>query len=169
MPDPRRYHTATLMIDGRVLVAGGCTNTNTNAVICDKYLNTAAIYDPSTDTFTATTGTMVSPRMNHTATLLPNGKVLIAGGTDGASPLNTAEIFNPQTGTFTATGTMTIGRTQHSANILPNGKVLIAGGYSSQNQYLSSAETYDPVAGTFTAVSSPMSTPRFEHTATSFE
>ncbi len=79
---------------------------------------------------------------------------------------STAEIYNPQTGTFTATGPMTIGRTQHTANILPDGRVLMAGGYSSQNQYLSSAETFDPQAGTFTAVSSSMSTPRFQHTAT---
>ena len=166
MPDPRRYHTATLLADGRVLVAGGCTNSDTNAVICDKYLNTAAIYDPSTDTFTATTGTMVSPRINHTATLLPSGQVLIAGGTNasGAAPLNTAEIFDPSTGTFVATGALTVARTQHSANILPNGNVLLAGGYS--NQYLASAETFNPQTGQFTAVPSPMSAPRFEHTAT---
>ena len=165
MSNPRRGHTATLLLNGTVLVTGGCTNSDTNAVYCDQRLSSADIYDPSTDTFTAT-GAMTHARMDHTATLLPNGNVLIAGGTDGTSNLNTAEIYSPQTGTFTATGPMTIGRTQHTANILPDGRVLIAGGYSSQNQYLSSAETFDPQAGTFTAVSSSMSTPRFQHTAT---
>jgi deoxycytidylate deaminase len=165
MSYPRRGHTATLLLNGTVLVTGGCTNSDTNAVYCDQRLSSADIYDPSTDKFTAT-GAMTHARMDHTATLLPNGNVLITGGTDGTSNLSTAEIYNPQTGTFTATGPMTIGRTQHTANVLPNGKVLIAGGYSSQNQYLSSAETFDPQAGTFTAVSSSMSTPRFQHTAT---
>ncbi len=163
MTDPRRYHTATLLSDGRVLVTGGCTNSDANAVYCDKYLSSADIYDPSTDTFTAT-GSMTVSRLNHTATLLPSGKVLIAGGTNGTSSLNTAEIYDPQTGTFTSTGTMSVERTQHTANILPNGKVLIAGGYSSQ--FLSSAETYDPQAGTFATLSTSMSVARSQHTAT---
>ena len=163
MDDSRLGHTATLLPDGKVLVAGGCTNAESGEVICNKYLDTAEIWDPSTDKFTVT-GAMVSPRRNHTATLLPNGKVLIAGGTDGSSTLTTAEIYDPSTGKFTPAGNLSVARTRHTATALSDGKILLAGGYGSG--YLDSAEVYDPNAGTFTAVSTPMSAARFQHAAT---
>ena len=86
----------------------------------------------SPSTFTAT-GSMITPRADHTATLLADGRVLIGGnvpdGTDGMSKtLSSAEIYDPATGTFTATGSMTTPRADHTATLLPNGKVLIAGG-----------------------------------------
>ncbi len=107
----------------------------------------------SADTFTAT-GDMVTPRTVHTATLLPDGKVLIAGGeVDGNifSPTNSAELYDPSTGTFSATGSMTTARYEHTATLLPDGRVLIAAGGDGSGRLALSAELYDPSTGTFTA------------------
>ena len=105
------------------------------------------------DTFTAT-GEMTTARYAHTATLLPNGKVLIAGGgysgRDSVSSLTSAELYDPSTGAFTATGDMTMPRQRHTATLLPNGKVLIVGGETcndSDRCLLASAEFYDPSTG----------------------
>ncbi|HYK87447.1 MAG TPA: kelch repeat-containing protein [Acidobacteriota bacterium] len=156
-------HTATLMPDGTVLIVGGRNNAAVSGT--PVYLNTAEVFNLSTKTFTATSGTMAGPRVGHTATLLPNGKVLIAGGSDGSNYLNTAEIFDPATGKFTATsGPMAVPRNSHAATLLSNGKVLISGGYN--GTYLNTAELFDPAAGTFAAVPAPMSTARQQHTAT---
>ena len=101
-------------------------------------------------TFIAT-GDMITPRVLHTATLLPNGKVLITGGAEHNQVLATAEVFDPDTGTFSPAGNMTIPRVGHSASLLPDGRVLIAGGRDSYGGILqASAEIYDPSTGTFT-------------------
>jgi Kelch motif protein/galactose oxidase-like protein len=149
-------HTATLLPSGKVLVAGGW----------GVYGGTAGaeLYDPATGTFTVT-GVMSMVRRGHTATLLPNGKVLVAGGGTwlGSSweALNTAELYDPATGTFTPTVALTAGRFRHSAILLPSGKVLLAGGTSQVGHYLNapwvsvaSAEVYDPTTGTFTSTGS---------------
>jgi hypothetical protein len=109
------------------------------------------------------TGNMVANHTGPTATLLPNGKVLIAGGDfgDGDGPSPIAELFDPATGTFTATGSMTYGREQNTATLLPDGSVLIAGGHGNH----ASAELYDPVTGTF-RITGSMATGRELHTAT---
>jgi len=150
MSTPRSAHTATVLQDNKVLVAGGSSITPP----------TAEIYDPATEAFT-TTGNMVSVRARHTATLLPGGKVLLAGGDSGGG---TAELFDPATGTFAATGSMTDTRSSHTATLLPSGKVLIAGGIGATGK-VATAELYDPVAGTFTATGG-MGTARANHTAT---
>jgi hypothetical protein len=152
MGTARYHHTATLLQDGTVLLAGA------------PGLNTAEKYDPGTGKFTAITGKMNIDRDGHTATLLNTGKVLITGGTDvynNNAALATAEVFDPSTGMFTPTaGSMSIGRTGHNATLLADGKVLITGG----NTLI--AELFDPGTGMFTPTTGKMVTARSEDTAT---
>jgi hypothetical protein len=103
----------------------------------------------SPGTFTAT-GSMVTARLFHTATLLIDGRVLITGGGYAGSPLATTEIYDPVTETFTAAAVMTAARTGHTATLLPDGRLLIVGGDSS----IGSAELYDPSTGNFTVTGS---------------
>ena len=165
MTAPRADHTGTLLQSGKVLVAAGRNYYDYGSTTV--YLSSAEIYDPTTAKWT-TTGSLNAPRTDHTATLLLNGKVLVAGGYDGSLSgpieLSSAELYDPASGTWTATGSLNTPRTDHTATLLPNGKVLVAGGilYSE----LSSAELYDPASGTWTATGS-LNTARRYHTATS--
>ena len=162
MTTAREGHSATLLPNGKVLLAGGLFSSVAASV------NTAEAYDPVTQTFIALTTTMTSARSNHQATLLPNENVLITGGQldIGGNGLNTAEVYDSVTGAFTALpATMSTPRGGHSATLLPSGKVLLAGGFSNGSA-LNTAELYDPVANTFTALTAVMSTPRANHTAT---
>ena len=117
--------------------------------------------------FTAV-GSMTTARWFHTATLLGNGKVLITGGTTaGFAVLNTAELFDPATGTFTTlSSTMSAVRYYHTATLLPNGKVLIAGGQNGGNTATNRADLFDPASNTFTALPNGMTLARDRHTAT---
>jgi len=92
------------------------------------------------------TGSMATDRYAHTATLLPSGKVLVAGGYSlSLGALRSAELYDPATGTWTATGDMTVERWQSTSTLLPSGKVLVVGGSTSDYHFsLSSAELYDP-------------------------
>ena len=157
---PRSGHTATLLENGKVLVAGGSED------------GSAELFDPVTGTFSPT-GTMSSSRSEATATLLANGRVLITGGygrvlgKNGAwQCLATAEIYDPASGTFSKTGEMISARVMHTATLLNDGRVLITGGASDGfGPTISSAELYNPATGTFTATGSMLSD-RAEHTAT---
>ena len=138
---PRAGHSATLLLTGKVLVAGGA-NGAPDA--------TAELYDPAAGTFSPTTGNMTQARVGHTAMLLalsssaaPNyGKVLIVGSGD-----TTAELYDPATGTFAATGRLNHARTSPTATMLSTGKVLIVGGSTAADDL--TAELYDPASGTF--------------------
>jgi hypothetical protein len=150
--------TATLLASGKVLIAGGECIGYWDYQECPTA--SAEIYDPVSGAFSRTGG-MAAARSTHTATLLPNGKVLITGG-----GIASAELFDPATGTFAMTGNMSAVRSAHAATLLSNGRVLITGGYSVDSS-LSTAEVYDPQTGTFSpAAGTGMTRARTRHTAT---
>lgn len=157
MMSPRAAHTATLLPDNRILIAGGMIQEGT-------FLESAEIYDPNKQSFEPT-GSMSVKRTSHTATRLPDGRVLIAGGFAEKQPTATAEIYDPAAGSFSPAGSMTTERVSHQATLLPDGKVLITGGQNSKKNKLSSAEIYDPKTGIFT-LAGRMTTPRIDHTST---
>ncbi|UVT14778.1 MAG: hypothetical protein H8K04_13120 [Nitrospira sp.] len=140
---------ATLLPNGKVLIVGGGGRN-------DLILNTAELYDPTTQTFEALTATMTSVRVGHTATLLSTGKVLLTGGADvfsSAEPptghmLNSMELYDPTSKVFTAiTATMVTSRALHQATALADGTVLLTGGANfsaSPFDVLDTVEIYRP-------------------------
>ena len=147
-----------------VLVAAGCSG-GSNAAASPSHSATPAPSDAQGHKISFTpTGAMAS-RYFNTATLLQDGRVLVAGGCcDGQAGLASAQIYNPLTGAFTATGSMTTPRYEHTATLLQDGRVLMVGGFSNIGG-LASAELFDPKTGTFSRTGS-MSVPRLNHTAT---
>ena len=157
----RAYHTATRLQDGQLLVAGG-----SGSVVQGVGLRTAELFDPAANSFSLSSGQMTTARMFHTATLLANGKVLLAGGqSDSVTPLATAELFDPSTGNFTSTGSMAASRARHTATKLQNGDVLISGGDDANVNIRATAEIYHVASGQFTPVAAMHST-RTRHTST---
>jgi WD40 repeat protein len=176
----RSSETATLLHDGRVLVAGGY---NCAAAGADGTWASAELYDPTTGTFSPT-GSMAAPRQQHTATLLADGRVLIVGGLSGPGPataggailasyrtaetdafLATAEIYDPVTGTFSRTGSMSTPHRGHTATLLQDGRVLVVGNGGESSPSSRAADLYDPATGRFSKTG-PMKTGRWLHTAT---
>ena len=156
MSAQRAAHTATLLPNGKVLIAGGF-------VVNGGGLSSVEIFDPTTKTFTSADNMTVA-RASHTATLLPSGKVLIAGGYNG-NYLDSAELYDPATNKFASVGKMVTPRGGQVASLLNNGKVLLAGGVGTGWTFLADAELYDPNTNTFTATGG-MTTARESHTAT---
>ncbi|MEA2606527.1 MAG: hypothetical protein QOI00_1284, partial [Chloroflexota bacterium] len=181
----RAGSSATLLLDGRVLFAGGsnCGGASGDGSN-DGIWASAELYDPATGTFTPT-GSMGVPRESHTATRLADGRVLITGGITGTSPnagtvvslaafrlvetsanvLKSAELFDPATGRFSPTGSMSTIRDQHTATLLEDGRVLVVGGGGEGYASETSADLYDPATGRFSRTGS-METGRYLHTAT---
>ena len=161
LQDARWSHTATLLPDGRVLVAGGFGEPYQGGSNAQPVLDTAEIYDPRTGTWSQT-GSMTTRRALHTAILLPDGRVLVAGGRTCDQPpptacnftfrSDTAEIYDPATGTWTPTGSLTIARHTTSSVLLPSGEVLVPAGFTSAGNG-TTADRYDPGTGTWSSTS----------------
>lgn len=162
-PDFKNSYTATLLNNGKVLIIGS----NLYSSKTD-----AELYDPVTNTFSAT-GNMQEPGENQVATLLSDGKVLVTGGYKytynsedvSYAVMSKAELYDPATGTFSATGDLTTPRELHTTTLLADGRVLVTGGSNNSNVALSSAEIYDPKTGVFSAIGN-LQTARGGHTAT---
>jgi N-acetylneuraminic acid mutarotase len=159
MHTARAGHSATLLQNGQVLVAGG-TQSEPGG---NQALASAELFNPATGTWTVT-GSMNVARAVM-ATLLPNGQVLVAGGVDNntGQVLSSAELYDPATGTWTLTDSMNVARYAHTATLLPNGQVLVAGGFASTGT-LSSAELYTPATGAWTVTGS-LNIARYGHQA----
>jgi len=169
MIDGRMQPGQTVLKDGRVLIVGGAAGPDL------KILNTAEIFDPATRRFTEVPATMSEARRSiYTIVTMHDGRVLIAGGrnfdnpnTPGAKVHASAEIFDPETNTFTPTGSMNVARNMFFAVLLDDGRVLIAGGGDSSggagSMAFDTAEIYDPATGTFKLLESKMSVPRQYH------
>jgi hypothetical protein len=138
---PHAFHTATLLQNGKVLIAGGWDLVPAPGRHTTIATPESEIYDPLTDTWSRT-GDLNLARFAHTATLLQDGEVLIAGGADDEERgtfFDTAELYDPETGIWTSTGSLKLGRNSHTATLLPNGEVLVAAGWPT-----TSSELYDP-------------------------
>jgi len=160
---PRANHTATLLLDGTVLMAGGLNIENIDGNEFDFPISSAELFDATSGTFVPT-GSMATARSGHHATLLANkalaktasyGKVLVTGGGG-----QTAELYNPASRLFTETGPLLVIRNGETATLLNTGEVLVVGGGTA------TAELYNPTSGRFTATTSSMAAARTAHTAT---
>jgi N-acetylneuraminic acid mutarotase len=152
----RTGHSEKLLPNGKVLVAGGYVPAPDGQLLSQP-LSSAELYDPARGTWSST-GSLNVPRVEFTATLLENGKVLVVGGGEGYE-LNSAELYDPATGTWSLTGSLNVARSYHAATLLENGKVLVEGGPNS------SAELYDPATGTW-SLTGFLNVGRHFHTAT---
>jgi WD40 repeat protein len=154
----RAGYVATLLPNGKVLVAGGYNG---------NYLASAELYDPASGSWTPT-GNLVTARNGGTPTLLPDNRVLVAGGFGNggfSDVLANAELYDGANGSWTATDSLDTARQIHTATLLPNGQVLVVGGFDSGNNSIMSAELFDPASGGWTATGS-LGTARSRHTAT---
>ena len=160
---PRELFTATTLLDGKVLIAGGF-NTHRGRTSA-----TAEVFDPTTQMFTRA-GPLAGDRFGQCAARLADGRVLVAGGTHWFArhpgvPLASAEIYDPATGKFQTThGPMAFARDRPTATLLPDGSVLIAGGQNGPNEP-ASVELFDPKTETFKTLPGLLITPRMAHSA----
>jgi hypothetical protein len=162
MNDARDGHTATLLNNGKVLVAGGIKRLGDGS---NSTLGTCELYDPATEKWTATGSLSAeNSRAYHTATLLADGKVLITGGyvESTQSILASSALYDPGTGQWTYPGILKEKRFQHTATLLPDGKVLVTGG----NGNLASCELYDPATGQWAPTANLSNPYHSQHTAT---
>ncbi len=181
MHQARMEHTATMLADGTVLVAGGKGSLKHEGPDYegeDSALRTAETYDPATGTWTAV-GDMAAGRFGHTATLLSGAscqqrerpswcdKVLVVGGATrelDRPPIASAELYDPATRTWSSAGSLSEARANHTASALPDGRVLVVGGLTTDKTF-ASTEIYDPTTNSWSA-GPAMGAARALHTAT---
>jgi hypothetical protein len=148
MPGKRKDHTATLLQSGKLLIAGGENKDN------GGQLDTLLLFDPAANAWTAPAYTLTSKRDGHTATLLKNGKVLMAGGSDGTYYLSSMEVIDVTAGTAKAlTDSLPKGRVGHTAELLGDGRVLVVGGYCGMTCAMPNDALYDPSIDKVTTLS----------------
>lgn len=153
------YHAATLLPNGKVLVTGGSANA-TNSY--QSALTTARLFDPAANSWSSA-APMTTARINHSATILPNGKVLVAGGENAGSKLGSVEIYDPATDSWSNGTNMPGPRFGAAAILLPtNNRVLVSGGHDGTN-YLNSALLYDPLADSWSTTTNLMTAARYGH------
>src|SRR5439155_1607769 len=174
MAEPRAFYSATLLDDGRVLVAGGFVRTNgIGPPLGGHYSAGAEIYDPTSETWSPT-GQLATGRAGHAAVLLDDGRVLVAGGFSGTvrAPIAyvaSAEIYDPVSNTWTATGSMTMPRADAEGVRLENGQVMAIGGNTAISvpaTRTNTAEIYDPATGQWRLTGGAMSDPKVDHAVT---
>ena len=158
MIEPRTRHTATLLRDGRVLVVGGLTVTLQGEGLFPSQLTHAEIYDPTSDRWSMT-APVGARRLGHIATLLPDGRVLVAGGQDdNGTMLKSTEIYDPTQDRWISAAPMAAARFGLVASLMPDGDVLVAGGLGEEpnalNLALTSAEIYDPRTNLWVSIAS---------------
>ena len=161
MQAPRAVHSATTLADGRVLVVGGCTTDS-----CELGSHEGAVaelYDPGSRRFERS-GRLREWRDDHTATLLRDGRVLVAGGWGAERVLASSELYDPRTGAFAAGPRMASPRAGGTATVLRDGRVLVAGGFTDNRPTVASADVFEPAANRFRPVR-PMAAPRGAHAA----
>ena len=159
-------HTATLLRNGKVLVAGGSGGSSLpGQSIPGRGTKMTQLFDPSTSTWTRTADLNVERPNDPTAVLLRNGQVLLIGGASSLPNISSsvAELYDPGMNTWTQTANMNFARAEQTATLLADGKVLAAGGTGSAS---TTAEIYNPADGTWTATTNPMTIDRWNHTAT---
>jgi hypothetical protein len=162
----RVMHTATLLPDGKVLVVGGKTDI---VNVGGETLASSEIWDATITGGFGSAGEMSTARDEHTATLLNDGRVLVAGGRIGSEFLNTAELYEPASGQWTPAGTLRSARAAHTATLLPDGRVVLVGGLAvgcCGEEAVGSAEVFNPEDGSWEAIGIPG---RGYHTATPIE
>ena len=146
MTSPRASQAATLLNDGTVLVSGGdyaaANNPFDHNQVIFVYLSTAELFAPTTGIFAPANNTMSFARDLHTATLFPDGTVLVVGGDDGKEVLTAAETYDPIARSFSRTADMTVTRYHHTATLLNDGTVLVTGGIGGRGAFLPTAELY---------------------------
>src|SRR5262245_12154053 len=149
MDSSRTGHTATLLPNGQLLIAGGASYRQ-QQFGAGVVLASVEMYDSAAGSFRAV-ASMTNARRSHTATLLPDDRVLIVGGYgEGGAALASAELFDLSTGTFRPTGSLMTARGGHTTILLPTGAVLVIGGYGTfAYPDVAPAELYDPATGTF--------------------
>jgi N-acetylneuraminic acid mutarotase len=169
MPTPLQSMSATLLQDGRILLAGGSDNFSST--------NLVQIYDPVSNTWAARTNSMNESRYYHSATLLQDGRVLVSGGNSVSRntgngnvvvPSKTAEIFDPRTNVWAFVASMSVERVLHSASVLSDGRVIAAGGAGKGGTSANATDTveiYDPLTNTW-ALACSLRNLRYGHTTT---
>ena len=165
LPANSALANGTATLSATLKSAGGQTITGTDTAAASITGTSSSIKVPATTSRFQTTGSLGTARVAHTATLLGDGTVLIAGGTDGTVALSSTELFDPAGGIFTSSGDLQTARQWHTATLLNNGKVLITGGGDATSPSLRTAELFTPSTGAFTATGS-MHIARSQHTAT---